>query len=329
MRGLVATAAISAGLVVLIAIMLIAGGALELAGVKSLGVFRWPIAVTFFGLILAFAFSAIPLMLKLVLAVQVWLGNAGVPPIKAAIEHQRVIVAAIWALMALGCAVAIPAAILDGFGTGGSPLRDAVAHLPSQGTLVTAPGLTIRQTIDASSLKLALGSKSAPFSRAQLGGAAIFDFRVAGTGLRYSNRANKRWDFARRYLARRRRKTRRRAARQTDPRRVACGSRGVPNRRGSPPARRLDARPAGAFVAQTGDCPRYRAKSRRRPGHRRRSGNGRALDPVCRPAQTRGLSADRALRLRAPAPIDVATVAGGKEAAPYASGAAPVIVRLC
>lgn len=184
MRGLVATAAISAGLLVLIAIMLIAGGALELAGVKSLGVFRWPIAVTFFGLILAFAFSTIPLMLKLVLALQVWLGNAGVPPIKAAIEHQRVIVAAIWAVMALGCAVAIPAAILDGFGTGGSPFRDVVAHLPSQGTLVTAPGLTIRQTIDASSLKLALGSKSALFSRAQLGGAAIFDFRVAGTGLR-------------------------------------------------------------------------------------------------------------------------------------------------
>ncbi|HEY1654219.1 MAG TPA: hypothetical protein VGF86_03790 [Candidatus Tumulicola sp.] len=183
MRGLVANALITAGLLGLIAIMLIAGGALELAAVKSLGIFGPPAAVAFFALILAFAFSTIPLMLKLVLSVQVWIGNANVPPVKAAIEHQRMIVGGIWAIMALGCAITIPAAILDGFGGGWSPLRDAIARMPSEGTLVTAPGLTIRQTIDASTLRLAQGSKSALFSRAELGGAGIFEFRVAGTGI--------------------------------------------------------------------------------------------------------------------------------------------------
>jgi hypothetical protein len=183
MRGLSTNALISGGLLAAFGSMLVAGYALQFLGVRSLGVFTIPVAVVFFGVLLAWFFSMIPLMLKIVLAVQVGLGNANVPLVKAAIDNQKFIVWGMWAIVGLGCAVAIPAAILDGFGNGSPFAGDALARMPVEGTLVAAPGMTLRDVARASSLKLTAGSASRLFDRSQLGGAAIFDFRVAGSGL--------------------------------------------------------------------------------------------------------------------------------------------------
>lgn len=183
MRDLATNALLSGGLLGLVVVMLAVGNAMELAGVKNLGVFTVPVAVVFFGTLLAFGFSAIPLMLKLVLSVQIWLGNENVPPIRAAIANERWIVISIWAVMALGCAVAIPAALWNTFGSGSHAAADAIARMPVEGTLVAAPGMTVEAVARASSLKLSAGSRSPLFDRAVLGGAAIFDFRVAGTGV--------------------------------------------------------------------------------------------------------------------------------------------------
>jgi hypothetical protein len=68
----------------------------------------------FLALSIALAFSVIPLMVQLVLGFQVRLGNANRPVIRALIARQRVIVFVLWSLIALGLAIAIPAAILDG-----------------------------------------------------------------------------------------------------------------------------------------------------------------------------------------------------------------------
>ena len=70
--------------------------------------------VVFLGLAAALGFSAIPLMVQLVLGFQVGLGNANRPVIRALIARQRVIVFVFWGLIALGLAIAVPAAILDG-----------------------------------------------------------------------------------------------------------------------------------------------------------------------------------------------------------------------
>jgi hypothetical protein len=69
--------------------------------------------VVFLGLAVALAFSAIPLM-QLVLGFQVRIGNANRPVIRSLIARQRVIVFVLWSLIALGLAIAVPAAILDG-----------------------------------------------------------------------------------------------------------------------------------------------------------------------------------------------------------------------
>ena len=66
------------------------------------------------GLCVALAFSAVPLMVLIVLGFQVRIGNSGVPVIWTLIAHQRTIVFVLWGLMAAGLLIAIPAAILGG-----------------------------------------------------------------------------------------------------------------------------------------------------------------------------------------------------------------------
>jgi hypothetical protein len=69
----------------------------------------------FFKLFPAFGYSAIPLMVKIVLAGQVHIGNGDVGLVRAVAKHQTGVVIVFWILISLGLAIAIPAAIHDGF----------------------------------------------------------------------------------------------------------------------------------------------------------------------------------------------------------------------
>jgi hypothetical protein len=71
--------------------------------------------IIFFTLFLAFGFSVIPLMVKLVLAGQATIGNGDVGLVRLVAAHEARIVIGLWVLIGLGLAVAIPAAIQDGF----------------------------------------------------------------------------------------------------------------------------------------------------------------------------------------------------------------------
>ena len=71
--------------------------------------------VIFFGLFLSFGYSAIPLMVKFVLAGQVKIGNEDVTLVRAAIARQTHITIVLWILITAGLLIAIPAAIHDGF----------------------------------------------------------------------------------------------------------------------------------------------------------------------------------------------------------------------
>jgi hypothetical protein len=71
--------------------------------------------IIFFSLFLAFGFSCIPLMVKLVLAGQITIGNADNGIVRLAAAHESRIVVVLWLLIGLGLAIAIPAAIRDGF----------------------------------------------------------------------------------------------------------------------------------------------------------------------------------------------------------------------
>jgi hypothetical protein len=65
-------------------------------------------------LFVVFGLSAIALMVKLVLAGHVQVGNADVGVVRAMRSHETGIIVSFWAVILLGMTIAIPAAILDG-----------------------------------------------------------------------------------------------------------------------------------------------------------------------------------------------------------------------
>ena len=76
---------------------------------------RLPGLILVFGLFLAFGFSAVPVMVMSVLAAHKRVGQADKEPVRTASAAQKVIIWALWALMAAGLAVALPAMMKDGF----------------------------------------------------------------------------------------------------------------------------------------------------------------------------------------------------------------------
>jgi predicted Fe-Mo cluster-binding NifX family protein len=80
----------------------------------------------------------------------------------------------------------LPAAIRDGFFAGeSSPAQSeaakAIARMPVEGTLVAAPGMPASRMLAQSTLRVRRGATSPLLRGARYGGAAIFDYRVAGT----------------------------------------------------------------------------------------------------------------------------------------------------
>ena len=87
------------------------GNALAASGlIKDPAAIRLPGLILIFGLFLAFGFSAVPVMVLTVLK-----PRGGGPPDKGMAAAQKVITWALWALMATGLLVALPAMVKDGF----------------------------------------------------------------------------------------------------------------------------------------------------------------------------------------------------------------------
>jgi len=126
-------------------------------------------------LLLGLAFSAVPVMVLLVTGAQARLGTpaAGL----AQPRWQNLVVYVLWALMAAGTAIALPAAYVLGAFEGIGPGLDPGA---SQGLLVARPGMTIAQVKAMSSLPI-----DAKDDSPAIGEGGVFDFEVAGTGLRF------------------------------------------------------------------------------------------------------------------------------------------------
>lgn len=173
MFSLKAHAIITGGLLAAIIAMAAIGGVLHDSGLLADNSANQLAAkVIFFGLFLAFAFSTIPLMLKVFIAGQTAIGNGNLAIIRAVAAHQTGIVIGFWLFCTLGLALAIPAAIQDGFF--GPPAAAALG--PTEGTLVVKPGMAVADMHRLSTLKI----KGSPDSVFAAGG--VFDFTIADTG---------------------------------------------------------------------------------------------------------------------------------------------------
>lgn len=148
---------------------------LQLSGIiKDIAAFRLPAIVLLCVLFGGFAFSTVPVIVKLVFGVQEVMGNDRVPLIHSALRRQNVIIWGMWGLMAAGLLVAVPAAIADG-ALGADPQR--VLNVPtigkSRGVLAGKPGMKVEEMISASSLAIATKPGAAVISSGE-----VFDFRI-------------------------------------------------------------------------------------------------------------------------------------------------------
>lgn len=123
----------------LLAAMIILGVTVSMLG--ATGVIKNPTAyqtlfrVLFFGLFLAFGFSLVPLIVKVVLTGQIHAGNSETGLIKVAVEHQGAIIWTLWFIIGLGLAIALPFAIRDNFmsdASAGAGAAAEIADMPNQ-----------------------------------------------------------------------------------------------------------------------------------------------------------------------------------------------------
>jgi hypothetical protein len=188
-------ALISGGLFALIIAMAIVGNAIQASGiVKHPEALQTPMKIIFFTIFIVFAFSLIPTMVKAFVAGQGAIGNADKGPIRLIERHQLAVIFGIWGIWILGFAVALPTMIRTGFftdlggGTASSTrttdsdaeIAKQIASTPVQGTLVAAPGMTIADMRIGSTLKIDPAVGLPVYS-----GGAIFNFRIAGTGIEF------------------------------------------------------------------------------------------------------------------------------------------------
>ncbi len=165
------------GLLAAVILLGILGNLLAAAGFQpQLDQAQLPLRVLFLGLVMAMAFAFVPVMVLAVTGFQTRIGNDKVPTVGLVVRRRAAIVWALWALLAAGIGVALPAAIRDGFLTDGGT-APAVPLPPSEGTLVAAPGLSIAEMRTQSTLKL----QASDASGAPLMGGGVFDLRIAGT----------------------------------------------------------------------------------------------------------------------------------------------------
>lgn len=137
--------------------MTLVGNALRDAGAIEDGpVVQVTAKIVFFALTLTLFFSAIPLMVSLVLAGFTQWAGADRPIIRDLMARERLITLALRGICALGLTIALPAAIQGGF-FAASELEGGSAGPPSQGVLVTRPGMSVAEMIRRSSLELKVG----------------------------------------------------------------------------------------------------------------------------------------------------------------------------
>ena len=180
MLSLRAHVIICASLFAALLLMVPLAGLLHATGlIKDPAAYKIPAIAIVGGLFSAFAFSAVPVIVKLVLGVQKTIGNQNVPAIGAVLSRENLIVWAMWGLMGAGALIAIPAAIADGaFGTEPRRAVENLAIGQSQGVLTARPGMTVDEIVRASTLKLD-PRPGAPV----ISGGQVFDFRIPGSGV--------------------------------------------------------------------------------------------------------------------------------------------------
>lgn len=160
----------------------ILGNVLMKLGVPPLtGAARTVAVILYFALFVACGFSAVPVIVKLVISAQA--GNQDVALIAAVTRRQNTIIWILWAIMAAGMLVAIPAAIMGGM-FGDQPKRMIGRALvgKSLGVLAAKPNMTLDEMVAQSTLTVNLQYASTSISGGKDG---PFEYRIPGSTMTF------------------------------------------------------------------------------------------------------------------------------------------------
>ena len=166
------------------------GGALLLAMLfawlgRRAAALQLPAMLVFFTLFLVMGFSGLALMVRVFVAAQGRIGNASHPVVRFLAVHDTGVILGLFALCAAGLALAVPAAIGDGFfGDDAKRWLARVMRGGSTGVLVANVGMTLDDVRRRSTVKIPDGIRSPDGTRTLIG-ETVFDFEIADTGMRF------------------------------------------------------------------------------------------------------------------------------------------------
>ena len=142
--------------------------------------------IVFFTVFLVIGFAGLALMIKLFVAGQRWLGNEAHPFVRFVSAHETGIIVGFFVLCLAGLAIAVPAALSDGFFG-----RDAQVWLArwfrgaSKGVLVANVGMNLDEVRRRSTIKVPEGIHSPLTGDRTVIGEVVFDFEIGDTGTRF------------------------------------------------------------------------------------------------------------------------------------------------
>jgi hypothetical protein len=148
--------------------------------------YETPIKIAVFAMFVLAGLGAVPLMLRLFLAGQRWIGNGAHPAVRMLDAHQTLIVVGFWSMCLVGLAIAMPFAIKDGFfGPAAGAWLETLLAGRSRGVLVANVGMTVEEIRRRSTLPVGEPHGESLTGSSRLIAEVVFDLQIGDTGTRF------------------------------------------------------------------------------------------------------------------------------------------------
>jgi hypothetical protein len=145
-----------------------------------------PAMIVLFTLFLVMGFSGLALMIRVFVAAQRRIGHAEHPIVRLLAQHDTAIILGLFALCVAGLAIAVPAAISDGFfGQDAQRWLEGWFRGRATGALVANVGMTLEDVRRRSTVTVPEGTRSVLTGTTTVAANTVFDFEIARTGMRF------------------------------------------------------------------------------------------------------------------------------------------------